>query len=169
MRLLPKTGLDVTLRPPRRGDGARLHAFVERSSLETNSRYAYLLLGRHFRDTCVLAEHEGELVGFVAAYRLPRRPDTLFVWQVGVAEVARGQGLGLRMLTTLVCRADAPVVRCLEATVEAGNRASQRLFAALARELRTTCTTARGFTAEEFGDQDHDDEVLHRVGPWEAT
>lgn len=164
----PKTDLDVVLRRPRRADGARLHAFVEGSTLEINSCYAYLLLGTHFRDTCLLAEHDDELLGFVAAYRLPRRPDTLFVWQVGVAEAARGHGLGLRLLHTLVARS-SPSTRCLEATVERGNRASQRLFEALARELGTTCSTSRGFTTEDFGDAPHDDEVLHRVGPWETT
>ena len=158
----------LRLRKPIQADGARLHAFVLDAPLETNSRYAYLLLASHFRETCLLAERAGELVGFVAGYLVPGRTDTLFVWQVGVAPSARQGGLGLAMLRALLRRLEGAGVGCLEATVARGNRASMRLFEALARALGTSCTRAGGFVAEDFGDEDHEEEVLIRVGPWES-
>lgn len=164
----PATGLEPTLRAPGRADGARLHAFVQASSLETNSCYAYLLLATHFQETSVVAERDGELLGFVAGYRLPDRPDTLFVWQVGVAQAARRTGLGRRMLLALVRRLTPRGVRRIQATVGEGNEASSRLFGAVAEALSTDCTRAPGFAAGDFGNEIHEDEVLTTVGPWET-
>ena len=165
----PATGsdLELDLRAPVRGDGARMHAFVRDSSLETNTRYAYLLLATHFAETSIVAEHDGEMMGFVAAYRVPARPDTLFVWQVGVSPKARRTGLAKRMLLALAGLLAPTGVCCIEATVGAGNEASARLFASTAKALSTECTWSTGFVADDFGDEDHEDEVLARVGPWE--
>lgn len=163
------TTSDVRLRKPTRADGARIHAFVRDSSLETNTRYGYLLLASHFRDTGVIAERDGALVGFISGYRLPRRPDTVFVWQVGVAPSERRTGLGKRMLAKLVRQLDSEGVRCLEATVGSENAASARLFESLARKLGTSCSRLRGFESQDFGDEVHEDEVLFRVGPWETS
>lgn len=164
------THTDVTLRRPRRSDGAALHDFVCRSeALEANTRYAYLLLSTHFRDTSIVAEQGGRIAGFVAAYLLPARPDTIFVWQVGVAPFARRTGLARRMIQAILDRQDLEDVRCLEATVATSNQASRRLFESVAKALDTTCSRHRGFEHRDFGNEAHEDEILVRVGPWEIS
>jgi L-2,4-diaminobutyric acid acetyltransferase len=163
------TKLEVALRRPDRADAARIHRFVGDSTLETNSRYAYLLVATHFRDTSLVAERGGEFVGFIAGYRIPRRPDTLFVWQIGTAPSVRRTGLGRRMLTSLLGQVEQHGVCRLEATVAPGNAASRRLFESLARERACDCSTSPGFSAADFGDEAHDEEVLFRIGPWELT
>lgn len=129
--------------------------------LEVNSSYAYLLWARDFATTSALARHEGAIVGFVNGYLRPSAPDTLFVWQIGVAAWCRGQGVARAMLDDLVGRR----TRFLEASVAVGNEASTALFSSLARAHGVRHVRTPLFTADLFPDW-HESEELHRLGPW---
>ena len=94
---------EVTLQSPNSSDGYELNRLIEKSPpLDPNSVYCNLLQCTHFRDTCIGAKSNGQLVGFVSGYLLPEKPHTLFVWQVVVSEAARGQGLASRMVLALL-------------------------------------------------------------------
>jgi L-2,4-diaminobutyric acid acetyltransferase len=156
----------TVLRSPKRADAPALHRLVlESEALEANTCYAYLLLATDFAATSVVAEEDGEVVGFVAAYRPPPRPDAVFVWQIGVAAKARGRGLARRLLEALVALPACADVHFLEATVGTSNVASQRLFTAAARALGVPCRRETGFVAADFGDSAHEDEERFRIGP----
>ncbi|MGE4220112.1 MAG: diaminobutyrate acetyltransferase [Alphaproteobacteria bacterium] len=159
----------VLLRRPLRADGAAIWKLVrDGGTLDLNSPYAYLLVATDFADTSLIAERGGEAVGFVAAYRPPPRPDTLFVWQVGVAPAARGQGLAGRMLAALADEAAGRRgVRWLEATVTPSNAASDALFRSFARRRGLACAVGDGFAAADFPDTDpkHEAERHYRIGP----
>lgn len=158
--------LNITIRPPSVADGAAIWAFVSANQvLEPNTCYAYLLLATHFADTCLVAESGDQLVGFVAAYIPPTKPDAIFVWQIGVDAAARGQGLGTRLLHQLVTLPDCQKVTHMEATVAVSNEPSQRLFSRFARERAVPCKRCRGFVAADFGSLDHEAEELFRIGP----
>lgn len=159
----------ITMRQPTAADGAAVRALVEAcGTLEPNTTYAYLLLCTHFADTCVVAERDGELVGMVLAYRPPTRPTSVFVWQVGVHDSARGQGLGGRLLEATVAAPGCEGVTHLEATVAPSNTASQRLFEGFARRASVPCDVTTGFTAADFG-AGHEAEPLYRIGPLRRT
>ena len=143
-----------------------LRLVEESGVLDPNSAYCYLLLATRFRDTCVVAADEGgELLGFVTGFVPPARPDTLFVWQIGVAAGARGRGLGRRMIEEVLARDPCRGVRFVEATVTPSNTASQRLFEGLARRAGSVCRVERGFEPAEFPDPGHEPEQLFRIGP----
>lgn len=126
----------VAIATPRVRDGAAIHHLLAQCKpLDLNSTYAYLLLCRHFRDTCVHAELNGRTVGFVSAYCPPEQADVIFVWQVAVAPELRGQGLARRMLHALLSRLALAPCRYLETTVSPSNEPSLRLFHRLARDL----------------------------------
>lgn len=57
-----------------------------------------------------------------------------FVWQVAVAEAARGEGVARRMITELLRRSWAHDVTHLITTVTIENKASWALFERLARD-----------------------------------
>lgn len=161
------TGQDAC-RVPRVSDGKGIHDLIRSCPpLDVNSSYCYLLLCKHFADTCVLAEDAGDVVGFVSAYRKPRAPDTIFVWQVAVGPRARGAGLGARMLLELLNRSSCASVRVLETTISPENEASWALFGSLARKLGSPMTRGTLFQEEDFGDERHDAEILLRIGPIE--
>jgi L-2,4-diaminobutyric acid acetyltransferase len=158
--------IPVRLRPPQVEDAAAIwRLLTEIGDLERNSAYAYLLLCSHFADTGVVAVTDrGDIVGFVLGYRPPTRPDSVFVWQVGVAPPGRGQGLAGRMLDHLLARPGCADARYLSATVEPDNAASLALFHGFARRRGVACTTTSGFTQVLFPEQ-HADENLLRIGP----
>jgi len=155
----------MELRAPRAEDGRRIHALVESDdTLESNSAYCYVLLCTHFAQHGIVAEQNGELAGFVAAYRPPSDPEAVFVWQVGVAPAGRGQGLGKRLLNALIEQPANRDARYLTATVDAANEPSNRLFAAFARTQSATLETGTGFTSDLFP-PGHAAEPLLRIGP----
>jgi L-2,4-diaminobutyric acid acetyltransferase len=152
---------------PRVCDGAGIHRLVAACEpLDLNSTYAYLLLCRHFAETCVRAEKEGQTVGFVSAYRLPLREDVIFVWQVAVSARLRGQGLARQMLHELLARPAVHGCRYLETTVSPSNEPSLKLFHRLARELGAPVAQQAFFNEEDFGSEQHESETLIRIGPF---
>lgn len=156
----------ITLRKPTAEDGLALHELVHACRpLDENSRYCNLLQCTHFADTCIVAEMEGRLVGFVSGYRMPRQPHVYFLWQVGVAAAGRGRGLALRMIRTLLAREDCRGVTELHTTVTPSNQPSRRLFAALAEAEGAELREQAFLTADHFGGSDHEPEPLLRIAP----
>lgn len=135
-------------------------------ALDVNSRYCYLLLCRDFGDTCLVACHDREVVGFLTAYRPPARQDCVFVWQVGVAEKMRGRRLATKLLHALIELPACQEVTYLEATVTPSNQASRRLFHSFAEQRSVECRVEPGFTSESFGNGGHEEEELFRLGPF---
>lgn len=158
----------VELRHPSASDAPDVLSLVRASGvLDVNSAYAYAATLEHFADTSVVAVGE-DLAGFVTGYRLPARPDTLFVWQVGVDHRYRGQGLATAMLGWLLERPTTAPVRFLETTVTPSNAASRRLFTRLAERLSCDCSVRPGFPAALLGDG-HEPEDRFRVGPLDRS
>ncbi|SEH92506.1 diaminobutyrate acetyltransferase [Mycolicibacterium rutilum] len=168
-----KTGLqtpEIRLRRPRAADALAMHRVAEATEvLDLNSTYAYLLWATDFADTSIVADADGELVGFITGHRPPPRPDVLFVWQVAVDPSAQGRGLGSQMLDGLLARVLAdrrgqPVT--VEATVAPGNAHSRALFGGFARRLRVPLVEHEHFTADLLAaDGGHEDEPILRIGP----
>jgi L-2,4-diaminobutyric acid acetyltransferase len=168
---------DILTRKPEASDGFALHQLVAASPpLDLNSIYSYYLLSDHFRDSCVVAECRGQLAGFLSAYRIPSRPETLFIWQVVVAREQRGRGVASRMLEALLARfEDAQLqsiqaiqaIQAIEATVNPSNRASRALFERLARQRGATLQESTFLPAAAFGPgghgADHESETLLRL------
>lgn len=132
--------------------------------LDTNSSYCNLLQCSHFASTSIVAERNGEMAGFISGYRVPDRPDTLFVWQVAVAEQARGMGLASRMLIELMARPDLKEVSYLETTITEDNAASWALFRAVAKQWGAEFNASNWMDKEQHFDGDHDSEALVRIG-----
>lgn len=155
----------IDLAPATVRDAADVWSMVADSGMvEENSAYAYLLLCDHFGGTTQVARRAGEIVGFVTAYRIPARPDTCFVWQVGVAEAARGAGLATRLLDAAVNAGDDGGARWLEATVTEDNEASNRLFTRWAERRGCSWDLSEGYDASLFP-RPHESERCYRIGP----
>lgn len=135
--------------------------------LDLNSAYAYLVIAEHFGPTSVVTELDGELVGFISAYCPPYKPETVFVWQVGVAEAGRGKGIATRMLIEIVKRQACGHVRYLDTTISPSNAPSQALFRGFARRLDAEVEETELFGVHHFPDgAAHEPEVLFRIGPF---
>lgn len=127
---------DISFRSPRIEDGIAIYKLIKQSPpLDLNSSYLYFLQATHFADTCLVAEKEGEIVGFVSAYFRPDEDDSLFIWQIAVSEKARGHGLGKQLIYHLIRnQSSRPIVRDVCCTISPSNKASQNLFKSFAEQ-----------------------------------
>lgn len=156
----------LTLRMPSAEDGPAVSRLIASSPpLDINSAYCNLLQCTDFRETCIVAERAGEVVGWISAYRPPAAPDRLFVWQVAVDAVARGEGLALKMLAALIARPAAAGASTLTTTITEDNQASWRLFEAFARRHDATLTRAPRFEQDAHFAGAHATEWEARISP----
>jgi L-2,4-diaminobutyric acid acetyltransferase len=147
---------------PSTEDGAAIWRIARDSGkLDLNSSYAYLLWCHDFADTSAVARVGDDVVGFVIGYRRPAAPDTVVVWQIAVSAGQRGKGTAAALLDALVRRTGAKQV---ETTVTPDNDASNALFRSAADRWGAQMRVAGEFAAREFPD-DHETEVLYRIGP----
>ena len=164
----------ISLRPPTPSDGASVFRLIGRCPpLDTNSMYCNLLQCTHFTGTSVVAvqsvNSEEELVGFISAYLIPEREDTLFIWQVAVDERTRGMGLAGSMLKQILDRPQCSKITHLETTITESNTASWALFESLANKLETTLQKSVMFDRDKHLAGEHDTEFLVRIGPLKSV
>ena len=164
-RPVTPVGKDFYLRQPAALDGPAVHALVSRCPpLDVNSLYCNLLQCSMFSTTCIVAERNGEIVGFISGFIAPGSSNTLFIWQVAVAPEARGSGLGKAMLMALLQRPACQRVSQLQTTVTPSNQASWALFESLAKALNATLCSQELFTRETHFNSQHETEMLVTIG-----
>lgn len=113
-----------------------------------------------------MAVHSDEIVGFISGFRLHEQPDVLFIWQVAVDEKARGGGLAMRMLLSILSRPHCERVRYIETTITSDNVPSWSLFSGLARKLSTDIQSCDWLDKQAHFDGLHEPESLVRIGPF---
>ena len=148
------------LRKPDATDGADIWNLIrECKPLDENSMYCNLIQAEHFRDTCVVAELDGEIVGWISGHMIPGE-DAFFVWQVAVSAKARGLGLGRKMLLHLVAREECIDATRLKTTITEDNDASWALFRSFAKAVGGRLTDRAHYKRDDhFGGQ-HDTEHM---------
>ncbi len=160
----------VNFRIPTALDGAAITALIGACPpLDANSAYCNLLQCTHFADTCIVAEQDSRIVGWISAYRPPSQPDQFFIWQVAVARSARGSGLGNRMLEALLSRPSAQGATTLITTITVDNAASWALFEGFARRRALDVTKAPHFQRDIHFSGAHATEWQVRIGPLPAS
>ena len=160
----------LRIRVPQPSDGPKIwHLIDVTDALDTNSLYCNLLQCSHFAATCALAEMGGEIVGWMSGYVPPAQPDTLFVWQVCVADAARGHGLGRRLITSVLERPDCADLRHVECTITKANVASWALFRKVARALDADLKSQPHFLRDTHLDGLHESEIRVTIGPFETN
>ena len=141
------------LRMPTAEDGAGIWELIrECSPLDENSRYCNLVQADHFSETCVVAERDGEIIGWISGHMIPGE-DALFVWQVAVGPKARGLGLGAKMLRHLIRRDVCREANTMKTTITEDNAASWAMFRSFARSI-----------GGELTDEPHFEEDVHFDG-----
>ncbi|MDF0599260.1 diaminobutyrate acetyltransferase [Psychromarinibacter sp. C21-152] len=143
------------LRKPEATDGAAIWELIKSCKpLDENSMYCNLVQADHFADTCVVAELDGEIVGWVSGHMIPNENE-LFVWQVAVGSQARGLGLGKKMLMALIAREECAGATHLKTTITADNDASWGLFKSFAKAVGGALTDEPHFTRDDHFDGHH--------------
>lgn len=161
--------LRATFRAPSAEDGARVWELIaECPPLDQNSLYCNLLQCTDFSQTCIIAEIDGDAVGWISAYRSPNDRESLFVWQVAVHEKARGLGLARAMIKELLSRPSARGVTKIRTTITPDNEASWALFQSVALRLEAPLTSEVWFEKDKHFGGRHETEHLVAIGPFGA-
>ncbi|HBM58729.1 diaminobutyrate acetyltransferase [Salipiger marinus] len=148
------------LRKPESTDGAAIWELIKDCKpLDENSMYCNLIQADHFADTCVLAELNGEVVGWISGHMIPGE-NALFVWQVAVSAKARGLGLGKTMLFELLNRKETDGAVAIKTTITRDNDASWGLFRSFARAVGGELSDAPHFEKSAHFDGQHDTEHM---------
>ncbi|NLS12092.1 diaminobutyrate acetyltransferase [Vibrio sp. SM6] len=162
--VLQKQQDEWIFRQPHIHDGDDVNQLIaDCPPLDINSAYCNFLQTSHFNQTCVVAECNGAIAGFISAYRKPDAPQELFVWQVAVSPRHRGKGLAFHMLQELLQRDGLQDIAALETTITKTNRGSWRLFEKLDAQhgkhgqVSTFLCEATHFNGK------HDTEYLYRI------
>lgn len=151
-------------RMPTQEDGLSIHELIAQCApLDQNSAYCNFLQSSHFQHTCLIAEQQELLVGFVSAYRKPEKPSELFIWQVAVHPSARGKGLAYQMIQHLLGRSELQDLTVLETTITQKNQASWRLFQKLDREHGKQGSVSTFLDKTCHFEGEHDTEYLYRI------
>ncbi len=159
------TAVQFRFREPTVHDGAAIWSLVQHvGTLELNSAYSYLMISKFLSNTSVVLVHNEQIIGFLSAFQ-PAQRDSVFVWQVAVHPSYQGHGWGKGLLKALLQRPACQGIRYLYATVTPSNSASKFMFQGLARELDTSCETSECFPRHLFPNEDHEPEVMVRIGP----
>ncbi|NMM43275.1 diaminobutyrate acetyltransferase [Rhodospirillaceae bacterium KN72] len=173
---MPRDGLieDVSVKPdtdiqfdkPSVDDGSDVWALVQDiNALDDNSMYCNLLQCSHFADTCVVARHEGRLVGWMSGYRPPKSPNTLFVWQVAVHPSMRGKGVAGRMIRWVLERPWNKDVIRVQSTITRSNDASWALFRSVADRYDADLSYDAHFEKDRHFDGEAPTEYLVTIAP----
>lgn len=162
--------LPIRYEKPGTRDAAAMWQLARNTSgLDLNSPYYYLFLADKFSDTCILAKSDNSVIGFIAGLRPPSSPDTLFVWQITVADSHRGKGIAHKMLRALLSRLVDDGAYYLDASVTPSNVASQRMFRTFAERIGVPYEESLLYPAELFPDgEQHEEERLLHIGPFTA-
>jgi len=114
----------------------------------------------HFADTSLVAECDGEIVGFLVGFSSSSRPGEAYVHAVGVAPSHRGAGLGRELYErffSLVRDRGATTVRAITAPVNRGSIAFHR---SLGFELEPSDREVDGVPVHGGHDPNGGDRVL---------
>jgi len=157
------------LRKPNAEDGAAIWRLIrDCKPLDENSLYANLIQADHFRDTCVVAELDGDIVGWISGHMIPAQ-DAFFVWQVAVSPKARGRGLWITMLLELVKRDETRDAKTLKTTITRDNDASWGVFRSFANHFGGDLSDAPHFTNDAHFEGAHDTEHMVTITLPEAA
>ncbi|TCS60782.1 diaminobutyrate acetyltransferase [Primorskyibacter sedentarius] len=161
--------MQLEFRKPTALDGAAISDLVKACKpLDENSMYCNLIQCDHFADTCILAESDGQVLGWISGHVPPSQQDTLFVWQVAVHPDARGMGLGGRMLAELIERDELDDVTQIQTTITSDNDASWGLFRGFAKRIGAEISDTPHFTRDGHFDGRHATENMVTIAFREA-
>lgn len=156
----------LTFHSPTAADGPLIWDLVAACPpLDRNSLYCNLLQATDFAETCIIAKRAARAVGWISAYRPPKDPDVLFIWQVAVRPQARGLGLAKAMIVALLGRSACEGVTRIRTTITPGNDPSWAFFRSVAELLSAPLAREPWFDAEAHFEGRHESEHLVTIGP----
>lgn len=151
-----KSDRDLDIRTCTPDDLQRVSRFVATCPpLEAHTGFTYWVTFNFWGETCFLATDGDEVAGYASGVGTGSSPDLIYIWQVGVAERYRGNGLSQLLISKVVETARRKGFRRANVSIAPDNTASLATFRRVA--------TALGGELEKAGEVAFDDPEGHRV------
>ncbi|MBF0289372.1 MAG: diaminobutyrate acetyltransferase [SAR324 cluster bacterium] len=157
----------IKFRQPTLNDGIGIRQLVSTfQPNELNSAYFYYLVCKHFFETSLLAEEQGNIIGFIFSYIPPQKPDALFVAHIMVSETRRREGIASSMMSHLLEQSHIiPKIEYLETALTSTNYAAVRLFHRVSQKYKTSVKERLFCSKEHLEPEAKEDKILVQIGP----
>lgn len=111
--------------------------------------YLYWMLGAYFPSTCLVAEEDGRICGYIGALPSAEK-EMVFIWQIAVAKAIRGRGVAKSLLCSVLQRARGMGFSKIEIAISEENTACIRLLQSAAAEIGYHIEEAGTYADEQF-------------------
>lgn len=103
------------------------------------NNYIYWMLGKYFPSTCLVAEENGQILGYIGAL-LSAEKQKIFIWQIAVKPEERGRRIGRKLLKRILLVAGDMGIMQLEIAINDENIPCRHMVEKLVQDLRGTIT-----------------------------
>lgn len=115
------------------------------------NHYIYWMLGKYFPSTCLVAERDDQILGYIGALCAGEK-QKIFVWQIAVKANIRGQEIGRKLLENIVVAAGNLGICQLEIAINDKNIPCKRMVEKLVRDFGGTITEKETYYNEGFNE-----------------
>lgn len=146
-----KGGDVLYIRPLEEGDIKTVREILAQGApfVASYNNYIYWMLGKYFPSTCLVAEKNGQIIGYIGAL-LSMEKQKIFVWQIAVKSNERGQQIGRRLLENIVTAAKKMGIDELEIAIDDENIICRCMVKKLVQDLEGTITEKEKYRGEGF-------------------
>lgn len=150
-----------TLRAPEGRDEAQMAALASGGPSKVMRRvHGSLAANRFAPETSVVAELDGELVGWALAYVLPFDRETLFIWKIEVSGDASRTGIAALMMGHLMRQDSCAKVTRVQTSIPSDDEGAWALFRRFASWQRSQLKIEPFVTQALFPKDRHKNENL---------
>jgi L-2,4-diaminobutyric acid acetyltransferase len=117
------------------GDSAAVLKLIEKCGpyVAPYNVYAYWILENYYSSTCIVAEENNNIIGFISGMPSIDR-GSIFIWQICVHSDYRGKGISVLLLDALIKKAKELKFKKIELSISDSNAISQSLFKSYAKK-----------------------------------
>ncbi|WP_304508617.1 GNAT family N-acetyltransferase [Anaerotignum sp.] len=113
------------------------------------NNYIYWMLGKYFPSTCLVAEENGQVLGYIGAL-LSAEKRKIFIWQIAVKSEERGRQIGRKLLQSVLLTAGDMGIMQLEIAINDKNSSCRHMVEKLVQDLQGTITEKERYQDEGF-------------------
>lgn len=113
------------------------------------NHYIYWMLGKYFSSTCLVAEEQDQILGYIGAL-VSAEKQKVFVWQIAVKSNERGRHIGRKLLENVVLATKKMGIEQLEIAINEENHSCRHMVEKLVQDLGGTIAEKDRYKDEGF-------------------
>ncbi|GEM_PF-3598627 len=147
-------------------DAKEIHTIVKNTpGIDDNSLYYYSLWLKEFDQSNVVATQNNKIIAFLTAFRKPKDPETLFLWQLAAIPRHGVPDLGVRLAYHLIDYEIDNNLSGVEATIDLNNKSILYVMKKIEKKYNGKMLMEE-YLSEDFlsgNDEHHHSETLLKI------